>query len=205
MRDVGPCAGRSAPRFIVKRHNRCRLTGIRTLNFRQLLCGAKQQKIVGGLTMVRSFIVLLFTAFAMTGFARADEVGTKVEAVAMVKRVQEMFKQDGAEATFKAVSDPSTKEFHDRDLYPFVYFRDGDKKGLCVAHGARPALIGKNLIGLKDQDGKYLIQALADVANGPGSGWVDYKWPNPVNNKIEDKSSYVEKMGDYFVGVGVYR
>ena len=56
-------------------------------------------------------------------------------------------------------------------------------------------------LGLKDQDGKYLVQALADIANGPGSGWVDYKWPNPVNNKIEDKSSYVEKMGDYFVGV----
>jgi signal transduction histidine kinase len=137
--------------------------------------------------------------------AAAPEYGTKEEAVAMVKRVQEMFKQDGADATFKAVSDPSTKEFHDRDLYPFIYFRDGDKKGLCVAHGARPALIGKNLIGLKDQDGIYLIRALADVANGPGSGWVDYKWPNPVTNKIEDKSSYVEKMGDYFVGVGVYR
>ena len=135
----------------------------------------------------------------------AAEFGTKDEAVAMVKHVQEMFKTDGADATFKAVSDPSTKEFHDRDLYPFIYFRDGDKKGLCVAHGARPALIGKNLLGLKDQDGKYLIQELADVANGPGSGWVDYKWPNPVNNKIEDKSSYVEKMGDYFVGVGVYR
>jgi cytochrome c len=135
----------------------------------------------------------------------AAEFGTKDEAVAMVKRVQEMFKTDGADATFKAVSDPSTEEFHYRDLYPFIYFRGGDKKGLCVAHGARPALIGKNLLGLKDQDGIYLIQTLADVANGPGSGWLDYKWPNPVTNKIEDKLSYVEKMGDYFVGVGVYR
>ena len=60
-----------------------------------------------------------------------------------------MFKRDGVDATFKAVSDRSTKEFHDRDLYPFIYFRDGDKKGLCVADGARPALIGKNLSILK--------------------------------------------------------
>ena len=43
------------------------------------------------------------------------------------------------------------------------------------------------------------------LAKGPGSGWVDYKWPNPITDKIEDKSSYIEKMGDYFVGVGVYR
>jgi cytochrome c len=77
--------------------------------------------------------------------------------------------------------------------------------GNCVAHGARPALIGKNLFDLKDQDGKYLIREMIDVAKGPGSGWVDYKWPNPLSNKIEDKTSYVEKMGDYFVGVGVYR
>jgi signal transduction histidine kinase len=77
--------------------------------------------------------------------------------------------------------------------------------GLCLAHGARPALIGKNLYDLKDQDGKYLVREFVTVAKGPGHGWVDYKWPNPITNKIEDKSSYVEKIGDnYWVGVGVY-
>jgi signal transduction histidine kinase len=77
--------------------------------------------------------------------------------------------------------------------------------GLCVAHGARPALIGKNLIDLKDQDGKFLIREMVSIAKAPGSGWIDYNWPNPLTNKIEDKSSYVEKMGDYFVGVGIYK
>ncbi len=131
----------------------------------------------------------------------AAEFGTKDEAIAMVKRVQAKFKAEGAAATFKAVSDPSVKEFHDRDLYPFIY----DLKGKNVAHGARPALIGKSLIDLKDQDGKYLIREMVDIAKGPGSGWVDYKWPNPLTNKIEDKTSYIERMGDYFVGVGIYR
>jgi cytochrome c len=47
---------------------------------------------------------------------------------------------------------------------------------------------------------------MISIANGPGSGWIDYKWPHPLNNKIEDKASYVEKMGtDHFVGVGVCR
>ena len=155
--------------------------------------------------MIRFLVALSIATLTLFAPAKAAEFGTKEEAVAMVKRVQAMFKKDGAEATFKAVSDKSVKEFHDRDLYPFIYFRDGAKKGVCVAHGARPALIGKNLLGLKDQDGKYLVRELANVANGPGSGWVDYKWPNPLNDKIEDKSSYVAKMGDYFVGVGVYK
>lgn len=141
------------------------------------------------------------TALMFSGAASASDNGTKDEAVAMVKQVEAMFAKDGAEATFKAVSDKSTAAFHDRDLYPFIY----DMSGTCVAHGARPALIGKNLIDLKDQDGKYLIRELVAIAKGPGSGWVDYKWPNPLTNKIEDKTSYVEKMGDYLVGVGVYK
>lgn len=155
--------------------------------------------------MVRYLLVFVATALALATPAVAAEFGTREEAVAMVKRIQEQFKKDGPEATFKAVSDKTTKTYHDRDLYPFIYHANGPKKGVNVAHGARPALIGKNLIDLKDQDGKYLIREMIELANGPGHGWVDYKWPNPITNKIEDKSSYVERMGDYFVGVGVYR
>lgn len=155
--------------------------------------------------MMRYLTALCLAALMLAIPATAAEFGTKEEAVAMVKRVQAQFKKDGADATFKAVSDKSTKAYHDRDLYPFIYYVSGPQKGVNVAHGARPALIGKNLIDLKDQDGKYLVREMIDIANGPGRGWFDYKWPNPITNKIEDKSSYVEKMGDYFVGVGIYR
>jgi cytochrome c len=149
-------------------------------------------------------VLAAFAAIALVAqisFVSAGEYGSRDEAVAMVKRVEDMFASAGAESTFKAVSDKSVAAFHDRDLYPFIY----DLSGRCVAHGARPALIGKNLLELKDQEGKYLIREMVDIARGPGSGWVNYKWPNPLSNKIEDKASYVEKMGDYFVGVGVYR
>ena len=151
--------------------------------------------------MFRALTIALVAIVGLADLACASEFGTREEAVAMVKRVQEKFRKDGPEATFKAVTDPSTAEFHDRDLYPFVY----DLTGLNVAHGARPALVGKNLISLKDQDGKHLIRDMITIATTSGSGWIDYKWPNPITNKIEDKSSYVEKLGDYFVGVGVYR
>lgn len=151
---------------------------------------------------MRLIAIVVFAALSITAMpAAAANFGTKDEAVAMVKRVEGMYAKEGPAATFEAVSDPSTKEFHDRDLYPFIY----DLSGVCVAHGARPALIGKNLIDIKDQDGKYLIRAMVDLTKGPGSGWVNYKWPNPITNKIEDKSAYIEKLGDnYFVGVGVY-
>jgi cytochrome c len=151
--------------------------------------------------MIRALTLVVVAIVTFAVPAVASDFGTREEAVTMVKRVQEKFSKDGPESTFKAINDQSTKEFHDRDLYPFVY----DLSGLNVAHGARPALVGKNLISLKDQDGKYLIKEMIGIATTSGSGWIDYKWPNPITNKIEDKSSYVEKLGDYFVGVGVYR
>jgi cytochrome c len=132
--------------------------------------------------------------------AAASDRGSRDEAVAMVKRVEALFQKDGPDVTFKAVTGQD-RAFHDRDLYPFVYSLDG----VCVAHGANPALVGKNLIDLKDQDGKFLIRELAATAKEPGAGWVDYKWPNPTTKLIEAKSSYVERMGDYFVGVGIYQ
>ena len=152
--------------------------------------------------MRQAAFFLVFTALAIAAApAQAVEISTKEQVVAMVHRVQEKFKNDGLEAVVAAVNDKSTPEFHDRDLYPFIY----DMQGICLANGARPAVVGKNLISVKDQDGKYLIQEMVAIASGPGSGWLSYKWPSPVTNKIEDRSAYIEKMGDYFVGVGMDR
>lgn len=153
-----------------------------------------------GWVMFAALWLAVFPAAAAPAASPA-QYGSKDEAVAMVKRLQAMFKKEGADATFKAVDDKSAKEFHDRDLYPFIY----TLSGVCVAHGAIPALIGKNLMGMKDQNGRPFFNEMIDIAKGPGSGWVDYKWPNPVTAKIQDKSAYIEKLGDkYFVGVGVY-
>jgi signal transduction histidine kinase len=119
----------------------------------------------------------------------------------MVKRVQERFKKDGREATFAAVTGQEN-EFKDRDLYPFIY----DVNGLNVAHGAYPKMVGKMWLSTKDQAGNFLIREMLKVVKGPGSGWVDYKWPNPLTHRIQDKSAYVERLGaTYFVGVGIYR
>jgi uncharacterized protein len=133
--------------------------------------------------------------------AGAAEFGTREEATAMVKRVQAKFKKEGPEAAFQAINNKAPG-FADRDLYPFVT----ELTGLCVANGVTPAVRGKNLIDLKDQDGKFMIQEFVRTAsNPPGHGWVDYRWLNPVTKTIEDKSAWIERMGDYFVGVGVYR
>ena len=145
---------------------------------------------------------LAVSALAMAALpAGAAEFGTRVEATAMVKRVQEKFKREGPEAAFRAINSKAPG-FADRDLYPFVT----ELTGLCVANGVTPAVTGKNLIDLKDQDGKFMIQEFVRTASTPpGHGWVDYRWLNPVTKTIEDKSAWIERMGNYFVGVGVYK
>lgn len=133
--------------------------------------------------------------------AGAAEKGTADQAVAMVKKAVAMIKADGKEKAYAAISDPANTTFHDRDLYIFVY----DLNGVAVAHGNNPKMVGKPLIGLKDNEGKPLIKEMVDVAKSKGSGWVDYKWPNPVTKNVESKASYVEKVDDVLVGSGIYK
>ncbi len=149
---------------------------------------------------LRSLVVSLI-AFA-PGFAAADAShGTADEAKAMVERAVTHLKQVGAEKAFADFGDAANKDFHDRDLYVFVRSMDGN----TVAHGVNKAMIGHTSLDLKDADGKLYNKEMIELANTKGSGWVDYRWVNPVDKKIEAKSSFVEKVGDYVVGAGFYK
>ena len=93
--------------------------------------------------------------------------------------------------------------FMDRDLFPYVHKIDGTE---LVAAGFPAAIRGKNLHDVKDQDGKYFVQEFVRVATTPPyHGWVDYRFLNPKTKMVDDKSAWIERMGDYLVGVGVYK
>jgi TRAP-type uncharacterized transport system substrate-binding protein len=155
-----------------------------------------------GAAVICSALLIVASLAASVLRLQAAEFGTRDEAVAMVKRVQEKFKKDGPEATFKAINDMAPG-FIDRDLFPYVHKIDGT---LLVACGPIPAIRGKNLHDMKDQDGKFTTQDFMRIATTrPYHGWSDYRFLNPKTNTVEDKSAWIERMGDYFVGVGIYR
>jgi uncharacterized protein len=130
----------------------------------------------------------------------AAEFGSRDEAIAMVRRVQEKFRKDGPDATFKAINN---KAFVDRDLFPWVY-RLSD--GTNMANALFPAVRGKQLIDLADEDGKFIVQEWIRIATtSPYHGWSNYRWPNPLTNTDDDNSTWIERMGDYLVGVGIHR
>jgi signal transduction histidine kinase len=66
-------------------------------------------------------------------------------------------------------------------------------------------MIGKNLIELKDVDGKPFVQERIDMAKASPTFWQDYKFTNPVTKKIEPKSMYCERLEDTVVCGGVYK
>ena len=149
---------------------------------------------------VRLFSVLAIALAPSFVFAEAT-YGTADEAKAMVERAAAYLKQVGPEKAFEAFSDVSNKDFHDRDLYVFVRSMDGN----TVAHGVNKGMVGHTSLETKDADGKLYNKEIMETATSKGSGWVDYRWPNPVTKKIEPKSSFVEKVGDYVIGAGFYK
>ena len=125
---------------------------------------------------------------------------TKDEAVAMVKKGVALIKTSGKDKTFAEVSNKSGA-FVDRDLYLTIYSFDGTVR----AHGANEKMIGKNLIELKDVDGKPFIKERMELAQAKPSFWQEYKFTNPVSKKVEPKQMYCERADDVVVCGGVYK
>ena len=118
----------------------------------------------------------------------------------MVKKAVAYIKANGPE---KAADEfTNGKSFKDRDLY-ISYL---DFTGKMLAHGSNPKLVGKDLIDLKDPEGKFMVRMAIDVAKTKGRGWTDiYKFKNPTTEKLQEKAMFVERVGDSYVGVGIYK
>jgi signal transduction histidine kinase len=146
------------------------------------------------------WLCLAVLCLAASAALAQESKGTKEEAVAMVKKAVAAIKADGKEKTFAAIDDPNGP-YRDRDLYVVVY----DLSGKCLAHGANPKQIGKDLLELRDPDGKFFVKERVELGKTKDSFWQDYKFLNPSNKLIEPKSMYLEKVDGMLVGCGVYK
>jgi signal transduction histidine kinase len=111
--------------------------------------------------------------------------------------------EKNGEQAFRLFHDPKGP-FIAKDAYIFVIDRDG----VDLVNPAFPNLEGRNILDVKDTQGKHLIREMLKIAEATGSGWVDYMWPKPGEGVSTEKSAYVSKvkMGEKWllVGCGVY-
>lgn len=152
----------------------------------------------------KSFVKVVLGAvvlpLAFTGVAQASDYGTQAEAEAMVKKAVAYIKANGADKAYDEFT--NGKSFKDRDLYIFAY----DMTGKNLAHGANAKLVGKDLSGLKDPDGKLILPPLLELLKTKGKGWgPEFKFRNPVTQKMENKVVYVERVGETWIGCGAYK
>lgn len=126
---------------------------------------------------------------------------TKDDALAMVKKGVAYIKANGADKSYAAITakDP---QFVKSDLYLVVYGMDGK----CLAHGANEKQVGRDLIELKDIDGKAFIKERVELGKSKPAGfWQDYKFTNPATKKIEPKQMYCERLSETLVCGGIYK
>ena len=144
----------------------------------------------------------LALAVVLPATAQDKSKGTAAEATAMVGKAIAHIKKVGREKAFADFNDKKGA-FTDRDLYVVVY----DMKGKVLAHGANDKMIGKDVIDLRDNDGKYFVKERVEMmSKSPeAKGWQDYKFMNPVSRQIEPKSMYLQRHEDYMVGCGIYK
>src|SRR3982074_3530212 len=93
--------------------------------------------------------------------------------VSLVEDAARLMEHEGEQA-FADFAKPDSKWLND-DYYIFVYAVDGP----CLFHPVTPELIGKNVIALKDMNGKPIVRQITDVGRKPendASGWVFYLW-----------------------------
>jgi len=151
--------------------------------------------------MKKLFVVVLISILTVgVAVAYAAEKGTAKEAIAMVDKGVAYINANGKEKAFAAFNNPKG-EFVKGDLYIYVL----DLQGVCLAHGANVKHVGKLFLNIPDPDGKMFFREIVELAKTKGSGWVDYKWTNPISKKIEAKTTYCKKVKDVVVACGVYK
>ena len=148
---------------------------------------------------MRAFAPFLLSALCLSLAAQAI---TPAETTALVKEAIAYAKASGKEAAFKEITKIGGRfHKHAGELYVFVY----DMDGKVVAHGQGASKVGVNQANAKDPEGREYIKERLALAKSKGKGWHDYIYQNPVTQKREPKTSYIEVHENLIFGAGIYK
>jgi cytochrome c len=131
---------------------------------------------------------VLSTCFPFPGLcAEPPKSEEAKQVIALVNSAAALIESKGknAFAEFKK----KDSKWHAGTTYVFV----DDFNGTVLVNPPAPEIEGKNLIDMKDAKGKTLVREFIKVAKTTGSGWVDYWWPKPGEEKPSRKLSYITK------------
>jgi methyl-accepting chemotaxis protein len=106
-----------------------------------------------------------------------------------------------AEAQKRALARASDLRYGNNEYF-FVF----DMTPRVLMHPISAQLVGQEVAGVKDPNGKALFLDMVDVVRRAGHGFVDYSWPKPGSDRPQPKLSYAAGFTPWgwVVGTGVY-
>jgi cytochrome c len=124
---------------------------------------------------------------------------TAEDAKLWVERAVAFYKASGKRIALAEYTNPNGQFVLD-EMYIYAL----NPRGTMLAHGVNENFVGEEFVDIKDYDGKIFIKEIVDIANKEGSGWVKYKWYNPVTKEVLLKNVYFKKVDDLIICSGVY-
>ena len=121
----------------------------------------------------------------------------------LVKRAIAYAKQNGVDKVIQQTNQ-ANGVFHvgsGGELYLYIY----DLKGMMKANGYKTELVGQSRFDATDPDGKFFVREFISTVKAAGKGWVNYKYANPSNGKLEPKTAYVQEYEGLIFCCGTYR
>ena len=147
---------------------------------------------------MKSIALIVSGSYALASLVLAGQKATSAEAQALLDKAVKLVQTDGDAKALAAFNNPKGR-FVDRELYVFCYGPDGK----ITAH-RDPKMVGTEVAAVKDGDGKEIGKQLLELGK-KGGGTVEYRYKNPVSDKVEPKVSYLKRAGDQVCGVGAYK
>jgi len=159
----------------------------------------KRKTLYIGILILFGVLILSSPVISVSSEPQSEEAK---QTKALVDQAASLLQSEGTEA-FTEFRKKDSKWLKD-DTYIFVF----NMNGIQLFHPVQPELEGKNIIDLKDVNGKAYVQETIETAKTQGSGWIDYMLPKPGESKPSKKSSYFKKVkvGEetFIVGSGFY-
>lgn len=154
-----------------------------------------------GLSVVGVCLVFIC---AMAIISSAEEFTLQL-AKDKVNAAVKLFESEGA-AAYPKFKDPKGEfRFANGEGYIWIH----SLSGIMVMHATKPSMEGMNQLDLKDSTGFLFIEAMNQLVQQKGEGWVVYLWAKPgISQKEELKSSFVKIATSngrkYVIGCGLY-
>jgi hypothetical protein len=122
------------------------------------------------------------------------------DAKRFVEKAVAYYRINGRAVALAEFSNPQGR-FVKGELYLFVL----DSTGVMLAHGVNQKYVGKDFYRIVDSDGKHFLKDIVDTANAEGSGWMEYKWVDPVTKTEQPKIVYFKQTNGVIICSGIYQ